>query len=74
MNIEVITTPDKDKRDQMYEDLRRHGDELEKQVIRFSGCEKIGEMRIYRRPGQFDGPYELRPVYRSTWSLAYPRS
>jgi hypothetical protein len=73
-NMEVMEFTDKIVRDGAYNDLRQNGDELERQVVRFSGCEQTGETRIYRRPGQFDGPYKLRSVYRSTWSLAYPRS
>jgi len=35
-NMEVITMQDKDKRDEMYRDLRDNGDEFERQVVRFS--------------------------------------
>jgi hypothetical protein len=73
-NTEVMEFTDKVVRDVAYRDLRLNGDELERQVVRFSGCEKTHETKIYRRPGQLDGPYELRSVYRSTWLLAYPRS
>ena len=73
-NTEVMEFTDKVVRDGAFKDLRENGNDLERQAVRFSGCEKTGERRIYRRPGQLDGPYELRPVYRSTWSVAYPRS
>lgn len=36
-NQEVLTMQDKDKRNVMYRDLRMNGDELERQVVRFSG-------------------------------------
>jgi hypothetical protein len=73
-NMETITTADKDQRDRMYADLRQNGDEFERQVVKFSDCELIGEVKKYRRSGQLDGPYEIRSVYRSVWGLAYPRS
>jgi len=74
MSMETMSFPDKLKRDEVFQDLRANGDELERQVVRFSGCEKIGEKRIYRNPGQLDGPYEIRSIYKSVWILAYPRS
>ncbi|SRR5258708_34724900 len=43
MAMEVITTTDKDARDRMFEDLRRNGNELEKQVVKFSGVEDVPE-------------------------------
>jgi hypothetical protein len=71
MSQEVMTFTDKDKRDAAYQDLRKNGDSLERQVVRFSSCEKTGEKIMnYISMDRF----ELRPVYRSTWSLAYPRS
>jgi hypothetical protein len=69
-NQEVMTFTDKWTRDAAYQDLRKNGDSLERQVVRFSSCELTGEKKI--REGA-EG-FELRLVYRSTWSLAYPRS
>jgi hypothetical protein len=76
-NTEVMEFTDKVVRDGAFEDLRKNGDEFERQVVRFSGCERVyqdgiqaGELVWYER-GKI--PQE-RPVYRSTWSLAYPRS
>ena len=59
--MEVITTHDKDVRDRLFEDLRKNGNELERKVVKFSGNELIR-----------NAPH--RPVYRSTWSVAYPNS
>jgi hypothetical protein len=71
-NTEVITTTDKDQRDRMYEDLRKHGDDLERQVVRFSDCEPTDEVeQVWYERGK---KFHTRPVYRSTWGLAYPRS
>ena len=71
-NFEVITTTDKDKRDRGYQDLRQNGNELERQVVRFSSCELTEDVEHvwYERSKTF----QVRPIYRSTWSLAYPRS
>lgn len=71
MSMEIITMQDKDKRDAMYQDLRRNGDELEHQVVRFSGYEQE-TIEIISDPGTPN--LEVRPVYRQTWSVAYPRS
>jgi hypothetical protein len=77
--FEIVTTVDKDQRDRLFEDLRRNGNELEKQVVKFSGVEPVlgeagtqeGRFVFYdkkRRKPQW------RPHYRSTWSVAYPQS
>jgi hypothetical protein len=77
-NTEVITMQDKDKRDEMYHDLRKNGDELERQVVRFSSYEPVlnengAQVIIFSRFGG-PGKFQDRPVYRQTWSVAYPRS
>lgn len=76
--MEVITTHDKDVRDRLFQDLRKNGNELEKQVVKFSGNEPvIGETGFplakivgFRR-GDTKRPI-WRNIYRSTWSVAYP--
>ena len=40
-NFEVITTTDKARRDEMFQDLRKNGNELERQVVKFSGNEPV---------------------------------
>ena len=71
-NTETMTFPDRDARDKVYQDLRRNGDELERQVVRFSDCEPTGEKRVVLEGrGNRVG---FRIVYRSTYSIAYPRS
>jgi hypothetical protein len=57
MAMEVITTTDKDARDRMFDDLRKNGNKLEKQVVKFSGNESHP-----LKTGQFI----------SSWSVAYP--
>ena len=75
-NMEVVTTPHKDQRDRMYQDLRQNGNELERQVIRFSSCEpvlEVGEPATIIRIHGRKGPGEIRQIWHSTWSIAYPR-
>jgi len=71
-NYEVITTADKQKRDEMYADLRANGNALERQVVKFSDCEPTGgNYLVFYEHGD---DFYSRPDYRSTWSIAYPRS
>ena len=72
-NTEVMEFTDKVVRDGAFRDLRLNGDELERQVVKFSGCELVpGEVeQVWYEHGKNFHP---RPVYRSTWLLAYPRS
>jgi len=57
-NFEVITTTDKARRDCMFQDLRQNGNELERQVVKFSGNE----------------PHPLKQgQFISNWSVAYPK-
>lgn len=84
MATEVITTQDKGARDRMFEDLRKNGNDLERQVVKFSSNEPVlnefGEhdARIVRyqmsgKKGKINlGIPQIRPLYRSTWSVAYP--
>ena len=64
---EVITTTDKVKRDQMFEDLRRNSDECERQVVKFSGSEPYDVVET-----NVNGTGVVQR-YRSTWSIAYPK-
>jgi hypothetical protein len=56
-NFQVITSFDKETRDELYDRLRASDDPQEAQVVKFSGVEPDPE-----RPGK----------YRSAWSVAYP--
>src|SRR5258708_5098520 len=82
--MEVIMTDDKAKRDAMFDDLRKNGNELERKVVKFSGSRFTGAYRNGRlgRPvtvtlgGTVLRPRErgeFIPVSVSTWSVAYPR-
>lgn len=81
-NTEVITTHDKDRRDRLFDDLRQNGNALERQVVKFSGVELApGEDGLpkcravfYRVSGSKYPKAQMRWVYRSTWSVAYPRT
>ncbi len=80
MSFEIITTTDKTKRDQMFQDLRQNGNELERQVVKFSGNESVVSKEGFQEAkivGLCRGnPHKpiWRFIYRSTWSLAYPTS
>lgn len=71
--MEVFQYTDKTVRDFAFKDLRKNGDELERQVVKFSGCEIVPDeyVQIWYEKGK---KFYTRPVYRSTWSVAYPRS
>lgn len=74
MEMEVITTTDKQKRDAMFQELRNSTEANERQAVKFSSNEPVlGE----------DGKQLLRPagsgnekltvgVWQSNWSVAYP--
>ncbi len=81
MSMEVITTTDKDQRDRLFEDLRKNGNELEKQVVKFSSNEPVftsDGKPTYDGALRADGTIKAhsrgrsRQVFRSTWSVAYP--
>jgi len=79
--MEVITTVDKDKRDRLFADLRANGNELERQVVKFSGNEPVlgpdgkqdGYWKKYKITGH-EGDAQFRLAFRSNWSVAYPNS
>ena len=87
-NTEVITTTDKVQRDRLFEDLRKNGNELERQVVKFSGNQPVlkedgtqqFDVRQYYptfgkdRFLKFNPKVQIRPEFQSTWSVAYPRS
>lgn len=64
MGMEVITTTDKDQRDRMFDDLRKNGNRLERQVVKFSSVETV------MVEDSVSG--KAVPTYRSTYSVAYP--
>lgn len=68
-NMEIMTFTDKWTRDSAYQDLRKNGDSLERQVVKFSSCEAV----IGDDVQSINEAYTTFK-YRSTWSLAYPRS
>jgi hypothetical protein len=75
-NFEVITTLDKAKRDEMFQFFRREGNEQEKQVVKFSGVEPVmdGDKQLFTtRRYSLTGRPQRRPIFRSTWSVAYPK-
>lgn len=78
MSMEVITTIDKDQRDRLFADLRQNGNEVEKQVVKFSGNEPIltesGKPRGHFVSYGVTGKNQWRSLFRSTWSVAYPTS
>lgn len=69
MTQETITQDSKEKRDAIYDDLRRTGNRLERQVVKFSSQEMIvgdgGEIVLDEKG---------RETYKTVWSVAYPRN
>jgi hypothetical protein len=74
-NYEVFTMTDKKKRDELFEDFRKDGSPQERRAVKFSSNEPTGEVREvqYWLTGSKHPQVQLRPVYRSTWTVAYPR-
>jgi hypothetical protein len=70
-NFEVLTMTDKGKRDAIFEDMRANGDDLERQVVKFSSNEVTGKSHFVQYEGR--GVNQFRPEFRSTWSVAYPK-
>jgi len=79
-NFEVFTTHDKTRRDQIFADLRANGNELEKQAVKFSGCLPVlidrerPDFYIKRYSESPKAKCQVRFIYMSTWSVAYPRT
>lgn len=87
MEMEVITTIDKQKRDAMFQELRNSTEANERQVVKFSSVEPVLDSKD-SGPEPFEGGYRqvvngqvsfartptsvFRPLYRSNWSVAYP--
>jgi hypothetical protein len=81
-NFEVYTMTDKAKRDQLFAQLRASDDQYERQVVKFSGFEPVmegGQQKIayvtyvdYPVKPPKTIKLQARPVWRSTWSVAYP--
>lgn len=67
MAMEVITTPDKEKRDQMFQEFRNSDQVNERQVVKFSGVEQLTPISRDAKTKKI-----IRPTFRSTWSVAYP--
>jgi hypothetical protein len=78
-NMEVVTTTDKAQRDQLFNDLRKNGNEQEKKVVRFSSSQVTGKSHFVQytatgKGGKINhGIKQFRPEFRSTWSVAYPK-
>lgn len=73
--FEVYTLTDKAKRDELFRDYRINGTPNERQVVKFSGVEPVmegGEQKINFIRYSPSGVLQKRPVWRSTWSVAYP--
>jgi hypothetical protein len=62
MAYEVITTTDKAKRDALFQDLKRNGNHMERQVVKFSGVQEE-TIELFGKPWK---------AYKSSWSVAYP--
>ena len=77
MAYEVFTTRDKSKRDEIFRELRASTEPNERKAVKFSGVEPVtnDKGQVYRQVRYFGtGRVQLRPVFISTWSVAYPNS
>lgn len=80
MAMEVVTTHDKAKRDQMFQELRNSDQANERQVVKFSGNEPVlrDGKPTYDGALRQDGTIKehsrgrSRQLFRSTCSVAYP--
>jgi len=84
MAMEVITTTDKAARDRMFREFRNSDDLMERQVVKFSSARPVisdsGEPQTYYvgytatgKGGKLNfGKPQVRPVYETTYSVAYP--
>lgn len=84
----VYTTFDKEKRNELWHELRTRGRGAERQVVRFSGVEPVltalGQdirMIVYdratghARPATDSDPLrnvQFRPLWKSNWSVSHP--
>jgi hypothetical protein len=79
--MEILVTDDKAKRDQLFEDYRKNGDDLERKVVKFSSVRplldedghQVAYVKHYEPTGHI-GRGQLRFQYVSTWSIAWPRT
>jgi hypothetical protein len=76
-NMEVFTTRDKSKRDELYRELRANGLPNEKQAVRFSGAQPVldedGNQKTRTVQYLGRGRTQIRPIWESNYSVAYPR-
>jgi hypothetical protein len=80
--FEVYTAVDKIKRDELFQALRKSDDPFERQAVKFSGNEPVLDSdgkqivltKLYLTAGAKNPKRQPRPVYRSTWSVAHPKS
>jgi hypothetical protein len=77
INMDVFTTVDKAKRDELYDELRQRGLPNERQAVKFSGCQPVlgpdGKQDGYWKMYNGVGKPQWRPLWQSNWSVAYPR-
>lgn len=85
-NMEVFTTVDKAKRDELFKELRKRGLPNERLVVKFSGVQPVldenGQQgsRIVqyfptgaRQNRVFNPKVQFRLLWQSNFSVAYPR-
>lgn len=77
-NMDVFTTVDKAKRDELYDELRKRGLPNERKVVKFSGVQAVlgedGEQaRYFVQYERVTGKLQTRFVWQSNFSVAYPR-
>ena len=76
--MEVFTTVDKTKRDEIFDELRKRGLPNERKVVKFSGVQPIlgpdGLQDGYWKQYNGTGRHQFRPAWQSNFSVAYPRN
>lgn len=75
--MDIFTTVDKNKRDELFEELRKRGLSNERQAVKFSGVQYVlgedGEQIVREVRYSPTGRLQFRPVYQINYSVAYPR-
>jgi hypothetical protein len=74
-NVTVLTTANKEKRNELFRALRISDVENERAVVRFSGIEPVvdseGKQIIDTVQYSSTGKKQFRPRWQSNWSVAY---
>jgi hypothetical protein len=62
LNMEIQAFSDREKRNQVFEDLKANGNALEKKVVKFSTHEMVSADKTGKK------------TFKTIWCISYPRS